>query len=69
MNDEPDLQTETLAETTSFMIYRAEEPDGETTYHLELGMATHHFFQEEWDEFLDLVQSLATVGRNPENRK
>jgi len=34
---------------------RAEEPDGETTYHLELGTITVHFFREEWEEFLRLV--------------
>jgi len=69
MNDDLPIQTDTLAETSNFIIYKAEEPDGETTYHLELGMATLHFFQEEWDEFLELVQALANVGRNPENRK
>jgi len=48
---------ETLAETKNFEIWQADEPDGETTYHLELGMATIHLFQEEWEEFLDLVKT------------
>ena len=56
MKDTPDIPTVTLAETDNFMIYKAEEPDGETTYHLELGMTTLHFFQEEWEEFLELVR-------------
>ena len=51
-------KTETLAETENFMAWRAEEPDGETTYHLELNNLTVHFFDEEWKEFLTLVEGL-----------
>jgi hypothetical protein len=51
-------KTQTLAETESFLAWKAEEPDGETTYHLELNNVTMHFFKEEWDEFLELVRSL-----------
>lgn len=50
--------TETIAETENYMIWKADEPDGETTYHLELNNVTMHFFQEEWDEFLALVRKL-----------
>jgi hypothetical protein len=50
--------TETLAETESFLAWKADEPDGETTYHLELNNVTLHFFKEEWDEFLDLIHNL-----------
>ncbi|MEZ0396592.1 MAG: hypothetical protein ABWK53_09220 [Anaerolineales bacterium] len=50
--------TETIAETENFMIWKADEPDGETTYHLELNNVTMHFFQEEWDEFLALIRKL-----------
>jgi hypothetical protein len=53
--------TETLAESENFNIWKAEEPDGETTYHLELGQATLHFFQEEWDEFLEFIDTLDQV--------
>jgi len=55
-NHEP--RTETLAETDNFLVWKAEEPDGETTYHLELNNVTVHFFDEEWDEFLELTGSL-----------
>lgn len=55
-NSEP--TTETLAETDNFIAWKAEEPDGETTYHLELNNVTLHFFQEEWTEFLGLVRNL-----------
>ncbi|MBV6449627.1 MAG: hypothetical protein DCC56_00925 [Anaerolineae bacterium] len=51
-------KTETLAETDNFMAWRAEEPDGETTYHIELNNVTVHFFEEEWREFMSLVREL-----------
>jgi hypothetical protein len=51
-------QTETIAETENFLAWRAEEPDGETTYHIELNNVTLHFFQEEWTEFLQLTRDL-----------
>ena len=49
---------EVLAESENFSVWRADEPDGEATYHLELGTVTVHFFREEWDEFLELVGQL-----------
>ena len=55
-NEEP--VTETLAETENFLVWKAEEPDGETTYHIELNNVTVHFFEEEWQEFLELAQLL-----------
>ncbi|MFC2028366.1 hypothetical protein ACFLTX_00395 [Chloroflexota bacterium] len=50
--------TRTLAETDNYMAWQAEEPDGETTYHVELNNITLHFFREEWDEFKSLVRAL-----------
>jgi hypothetical protein len=38
------------------MAWKADEPDGETTYHLELNNITIHFFNEEWEEFLQLAR-------------
>ena len=55
---EMESSTETITETENFMVWKAEEPDGETTYHLELNNVTLHFFQEEWQEFLDLIKNL-----------
>lgn len=55
-NEEP--KTKTLAETENYMVWKADEPDGEVTYHVELNNITLHFFQEEWTEFLNLVKSL-----------
>ncbi|MBO9367841.1 MAG: hypothetical protein J7555_03695 [Chloroflexi bacterium] len=51
-------RTTTLAETENYMVWKAEEPDGETTYHIEMNNVTLHFFEEEWQEFLDLIASL-----------
>lgn len=53
-----DFETEVVAETENFSVWKAEEPDGEVTYHVEFGSATFHFFQEEWDEALDLFRQL-----------
>lgn len=52
-------QTNIIAETDDYLAWQAEEPDGETTYHLELNNVTLHFFQEEWDQFLELMRSVA----------
>jgi hypothetical protein len=57
--DSTDPKTQTLAETDNYMAWRADEPDGESTYHLELNNVTLHFFHEEWVEFLDLVRGLS----------
>lgn len=55
-NNEP--TTTTIAETENFIAWKAEEPDGEVTYHVELNNVTVHFFEEEWTEFLELVRNL-----------
>lgn len=55
MTDANEPVTTTIAETDNFLAWKAEEPDGETTFHLELNNVTLHFFKEEWQEFLDLA--------------
>ena len=55
MTDSFEPETSTIAETDNYLAWKAEEPDSETTYHLELNNVTLHFFKEEWQEFLDLV--------------
>ena len=57
-NNSHEPETQTLAETENYVAWKAEEPDGETTYHLELNNVTIHFFREEWDEFLQLARTL-----------
>jgi len=58
MSKDNDPKTDTLAETDNYLVWKAEEPDGETTYHIELNNVTVHFFLEEWEEFLQLVHNL-----------
>jgi hypothetical protein len=58
MSDEMEPKTKTMAETENYMIWKADEPDGEVTYHMELNNVTLHFFQEEWTEFLNLVKAI-----------
>ncbi len=57
-NPNSEVKTSTLSETANFIIWQAEEPDGEITYHLELNNLTVHFFREEWEEFQQLVRQL-----------
>jgi hypothetical protein len=58
MSNKDEPRTNTIAETENFIAWKAEEPDGEVTYHIELNNVTIHFFEEEWTEFLELVKSL-----------
>ncbi|MHB1119987.1 MAG: hypothetical protein ACYC11_07995 [Bellilinea sp.] len=58
MSSSMEPKTDTISETDNYMAWRAEEPDGETTYHLELNNITIHFFTEEWEEFLALVRTI-----------
>ncbi len=51
-------KTEVIAETDEYIAWLAEEPDGETTYHLQLNNVTLHFFREEWEEFLELARRI-----------
>ena len=55
----PEVKTEPVAETENYIVWRAEEPDGELTFHLEIINVTLHFFREEWEEFLELVRDLS----------
>lgn len=59
-NNPNEVKTTILAETENNLVWMAEEPDEETTYHLQINNVTIHFFQEEWDEFLAEME-------NPEN--
>jgi hypothetical protein len=58
MADQKDLKTQDIAQTENFLAWRVEEPDGETTFHLDINNVTVHFFKEEWEEFLELMKPL-----------
>lgn len=57
-----DIPTNTIAETENYLAWISEEPDGEKVYHLELGALTLHFFQEEWEELVTLIDNAAQAG-------
>lgn len=59
VNNDAEPKTELIAETENYLVWRAEEPDGEITYHMQLNNVTIHFFQEEWDELIELARQLA----------
>jgi hypothetical protein len=60
--DDPTIRI--LAETESYSIWASDEPDGEITYHLELGSVTVHLFREELDEVIALLtQAEDRVGQ------
>ena len=56
MSDKDNAANKALAETDNYMVWEVSEPDGEITYHVELGALTLHFFREEWGEFLQLIK-------------
>ncbi len=58
MAAQTEIKTTVIAETQNYLVYTAEEPDGETTYNVELGLVTLHFFKEEWEELLHLIHAL-----------
>jgi hypothetical protein len=51
-----DVNVETLAETENYAAWLSTESDGEVVYHIKLGPMTLHFFQEEWDEVVTLIE-------------
>jgi hypothetical protein len=58
MPDNSNAQPTVIAETDNFMIWTADDDEGETTYNLELGHVTLHLFKEEWEEFLKLIRAV-----------
>jgi hypothetical protein len=58
MAEQKDLKTQDISQTENFLAWRVEEPDGETTFHLDINNVTVHFFKEEWEEFLELMKPL-----------
>ncbi len=58
MTDAESTKTITIAESDNYMVWKSEEPDGEDIYHIELNNVTLHFFIEEWQELLGLMQEV-----------
>ncbi len=62
MAEQKDIKTQDISQTENFLAWRVEEPDGETTFHLDINNVTVHFFKEEWEEFLELMKPLTLKG-------
>jgi hypothetical protein len=62
MAEQKDIKTQDISQTENFLAWRVEEPDGETTFHLDINNVTVHFFKEEWEEFLELIKPLTLKG-------
>lgn len=58
-----DVNVDTLAETENYAVWLSTESDGETVYHVELGPVTLHFFQEEWDEIVVLLEAASKAAK------
>ncbi|MCC6805609.1 MAG: hypothetical protein IT319_22195 [Anaerolineae bacterium] len=52
-----EVDVETLAETENYAAWISNEADGEVVFHIELGSVTLHFFREEWEEVLTLIDA------------
>ncbi len=64
MADLESPKTNTVVETDQYIIWKSDEPDGETVFHVEVNNVTVHFFKEEWEEFLELMRMmLKTVDK------
>ena len=57
-----DVNVDTLAETENYAAWLSTESDGEVVYHVELGPVTLHFFQEEWDEVVALIDAASKAA-------
>jgi len=61
MNDQMEPRTTTYVEMEDCFAYTAEEPDGETTYHLQFNNVTLHFFMEEWQSTLEFLKKVVNA--------
>ena len=54
MNDNPEVQM--LGESENYAVWVSEEPElGDIIYHVEFGNITLHLFEDEWQEFVDVI--------------
>jgi hypothetical protein len=67
VNDPKNIQT--LGETENYVAWTDTDDAGETVYHLELNTVTLHFFREDWDELLGLMDEIIAKGGRPASGK
>jgi len=58
MNQDQEPKIKMIIEQDDYLLYSADEPDGETTYHMQINNVTLHFFNEEWLETLDFLSEV-----------
>jgi hypothetical protein len=54
----PEPTPETLAETENYLVWKAEESDGETVFFMQINNISVSFYKEEWEEFLATLTEL-----------
>ncbi len=54
---EQEFNTDVIAETNNFAIWRSDDPLEGYYYHIELGAITLHMSSEEWQELMLLIKS------------
>lgn len=59
MSDSPGITLQSLYEGEDISIYRVTDEDGEVGFDVTLyDTVTLHFVKDEWNEFLEVLQSL-----------
>jgi hypothetical protein len=58
-----EVKVDTLAETDNYIAWVSHEPDGEDVFHIELGQVTVHFYREEFEEMLALIDEVIKTYR------
>jgi hypothetical protein len=48
--------SEILAETDNFAVWRSHEDEVGNVYHLEIGNITVHLMPEDWEELITLIR-------------
>ena len=54
------VPSDILAQVEDFVVWMSTEED-ESVYHLELGNVTLHFFQEEWENLVELITTIESL--------
>jgi hypothetical protein len=66
MSDDAQVHTEDVAATENYSVWVSQEPDGETVFHVDLGMVSLNLFREEWEEVVTLIKE---AGKATQSRR
>lgn len=56
-NHDHDFEPNVVSQTDNFGVWRSDDEDEGTLFHIELGGVTLHMTPEEWDELVLLIRS------------